>query len=212
VTDKSFLDSLKKATKNRKAKYPVSVSVLEKIPHFTETFSDDEKIIKSVSQLESENGTAYIRYKTFKANEIILKKGKTGKTVFWLMNGALQVKTEKKVLAIIKPISCFGELSVVNSQDRNATVQVTDQGPAEVLEIDWSVTKLQKPLADRFQELLLRNSTEKLKAGYMVSERLWKSANNLLASANQKIKKLEKENEKLRALNESLNAKLKKAK
>ena len=209
MTDKGFIDALKKATKKGKNKYPVSASVLKKIPHFTETFSEDEKILKSVSQLENEKGLAYIRYKTFKANEIILKKGKAGKSVFWLMKGEAQVKSDNQVFARIKPIECFGELSVVNSQDRNATVQVTDDGSPEVLEIDWSVTRLSKPLADRFQELLLKNSTEKLKTGYLVSERLWKISNNLLSSAKNKIKKLEKENEKLKTLNDSLKKKLK---
>ena len=78
----------------------------------------------------------------------------------------------------------------------------------EVLEIDWSVTQLNKPLANRFHELLLKNSTEKLRAGYFISERLWKSSNKLLTSAKAKIAKLEKENEKLMALNKSLKDKI----
>ena len=208
MTEKAFIDALKKATRQRKAKYPVAVSVLKKIPYFTETFSDDEKILKNISQLENEKGVPYIRYKTFKTNEIIIKKGRAGKCVYWLMEGNVQVRSEKKVLALIKPITCFGELSVVNSQDRNATIQVDDKNPAEVVEIDWTVTHLDRPLSERFHELLLKNSTEKLKSGYLISENLWKSANNLLASANAKIKKLEKENEKLKAMNKSLKNKI----
>jgi len=209
LIEKELISALKKATKNRKAKYPIAVSLLKSIPYFTETFSDDEKILKSICQLENEKGTPYIRYKTFKPNEFIIKKGKAGKSVFWLMEGNVQVRSDKKVLALIKPVTCFGELSVVNSQDRNATIQVADESPAEVLEIDWAVTHLDRPLSERFHELLLKNSTDKLKAGYLISENLWKSANNLLASAKTKIKKLEKENEKLKALNKSLNNRLK---
>ena len=208
MAEKGFLEALKKANKNKKAKYPVAVAVLKSIPHFIQTFSEDEKILKSLAQLEDERGTPYIRYKTFKPNEIIIRKGRAGKTVFWLMKGEAQVKSENRVLTHIKPITCFGELSVVNSQDRKATVQVTNAKPAVVLVIDWAITVLAEPLADGFNELLLKNSTEKLKTGYVVSERLWKSANNLLAASKKRIEKLEKENENLKKQNKSLKNKL----
>ena len=61
-------------------------------------------------------------------------------------------------------------------QGRTATVDVPEDKDAEVVEIDWGITEQDHELLDRFIELLLKNTADKLKTNYIVSARMWKGA------------------------------------
>ena len=73
---------LKKSNKKQTAKFPVAISVLRQVPFFTEFFSEDEEILKELSQLADPDNNSYIRYKTFKPGEIIVQQGDVENTVF----------------------------------------------------------------------------------------------------------------------------------
>lgn len=208
VSDKMLMEVLKNSNKRHTAKFPVAVSVLHEVPFFTEVFSKDEGILKSISQLADADNNAYIRYRNFKPGEVIVEQGDVEKTVFWLLKGAARIRSGNRVLTHIKPITCFGEQTVVESQGRTATVEVPEDNNAEVLEIDWAITELGHALEDRFLELLLKNTADKLKTGYIVSARMWKGARDLFASSKKRIQELENENEKLKLLNTELQNKL----
>ena len=150
----------------------------------------------------------YIRYKTFKPGEIIVQQGDVENTIFWLLKGAARIRSGNRVLASIKPITCFGEQTVVDARGRTATVEAPEDKDAEVVEIDWSITKQGHELLDRFIELLLKNTTDKLKAGYIVSARMWKGARELYFSCKKRAEELETENKKLRLSNTTLKKKL----
>ena len=47
-----------------------------------EVFSEDEEILKGLSQLADPDNNAYIRYKTFESEEIIIHQGDIENTVF----------------------------------------------------------------------------------------------------------------------------------
>ncbi len=103
MSDKKLGEALNEITKKQTAKFPVAVSVLREVPFFTEVFSDDEEILKKISQLADSNKKAYIRYKTFKPKEIIVRQGDVESTVFWLLKGAAQIRSGNRTIAHIKP-------------------------------------------------------------------------------------------------------------
>ena len=92
---------------------------------------------------------AYLRYKTFEPEEIIIHQGDIENTVFRLLKGEARIHFGDKVLSYIKPITCFGEQTVVDSQDRTATVEVPEDKEAEVVEIDWGITEQDHELLGR---------------------------------------------------------------
>ena len=96
----------------------------------------------------------------------------------------------------------------MDAQGRTATVEVPEDKDAEVVKIDWSITEQGHELLDRFIELLLKNTTDKLKAGYIVSARMWKGARELYSSCKKRAEELETENKKLRLSNTTLKKKL----
>lgn len=209
MNDKKLGEALNKITKKQSAKFPVAVSVLRQVPFFTEFFSDNEEILKKISQLADSDKKAYIRYKTFKSNEIIVQQGDVENSVFWLLKGAAHIRSGDRTLAHIKPVTCFGELTVAASMGRTATVKTSEGKDAEVLEIDWSITQRDSELRDRFLELLLKSTTDKLKSDYLVSAKMWKGARDLYASCKKRVQELEVENEKLKSLNIALKKELK---
>jgi len=208
VTDKVLMEALKKSNKKQTAKFPVATSVLRQVPFFTEVFSEDEKILKRIAQLAGPDKNAYIRYKTFKSEEIIVQQGEIESTVFWLLKGAARIRSGDRTLTHIKPVTCFGEQTVVDSQGRTATVEVPEGKDAEVMEVDWSITEQDHELQDRFLELLLKVTTDKLKTGYIVSARMWKGAGDLYSTCKKRVQKLEAENEQLKLVNIALKKKL----
>jgi signal-transduction protein with cAMP-binding, CBS, and nucleotidyltransferase domain len=208
LNDKVLLAVLRKSNKKQTTKFPVAVSVLRQVPFFSEVFSDDENILKRVSQLADSHNNAYIRYKTFEPGEIIIHQGDIENTVYWLLKGEARIRTEESVITHINPITCFGEQTVVDSQGRTATVEVPEDKVAEVVEIDWGITEQDHELLDRFIELLLRNTTDKLKTNYRVSHRMWNGARELYSLCKKRVQELEVENEKLKSMNDELKNKL----
>jgi hypothetical protein len=87
---------------------------------------------------------------------------------------------------------------------RTATVEVPEGKDAEVIEIDWSITRWDPELRDRFLELLLKSTTDKLKSDYVVSVKMWKGARDLYSSCKKRVQELEAENKKLKLLNSAL--------
>jgi CRP-like cAMP-binding protein len=208
VNDKILMAVLKKSNKKQIAKFPVSISVLQQIPFFTDVFSDDTDILKRVSQLADVDKNSFIRYKTFEAKEIIIHQGDIENTVFWLLKGEARIRSDDRIITHIQPITCFGEQTVVDSQGRTATVEVPEDKSAEVVEIDWAITEQDHELLDRFVELLLKNTTDKLKTGYRVSAKMWSGARELYSISKKKIQQLETENETLKTMNNALKKKL----
>jgi CRP-like cAMP-binding protein len=208
VNDKALREVLKKINKRQAAKFPVAISVLQQVPFFTEMFSEDEEILKELSRLADADKNAYIRYKNFESEEIIVRQEDVENTIFWLLKGEARIRSGDRTLANIKPVTCFGELTVAASMGRTATVEVPEGKNAEVVEIDWGITEQDHDLRDRFIELLLKNTADKLKADYVVSAKMWKGARDLYTSCKKRVQELETENKKLHVLNTALKKKL----
>lgn len=151
---------------------------------------------------------AFIRYKTFEPRDIIIHQGDIDHTVFWLLEGEARVRSGDSILSNIKPITCFGELTVIDSQGRTATVEVPEDKVAGVVEIDWGITEQDHELLDRFIELLLKNTTDKMKTGNLISARMWKGARELYPTCKKRVQELAIENEELKSINSALKKKL----
>ena len=61
MNNKILMAVLKKSNKKQTAKFPVAISVLQQVPFFMEVFSEDEEILKGLSQLADPDNNAYIR-------------------------------------------------------------------------------------------------------------------------------------------------------
>lgn len=99
---------------------------------------------------------AFIRYKTFEPRDIIIHQGDIDHTVFWLLEGEARVRSGDSILSNIKPITCFGELTVIDSQGRTATVEAPEDKVTGVVEIDWGITEQDHELLDRFIRTALK--------------------------------------------------------
>jgi CRP-like cAMP-binding protein len=58
----------------------------------------------------------------FKAGQTILKEGEVGNTLLVLLDGQIEVQVRGKVVGTFDPIEIFGEMAVIDSQPRSATV------------------------------------------------------------------------------------------
>ncbi|MBT5376490.1 MAG: cyclic nucleotide-binding domain-containing protein [Nitrospinaceae bacterium] len=208
LKDTMLVKVLKASNEKHSAMFPVAVSVLREVPFFTEVFSQDNEVLKRIAMLAGSDNKAYIRYRNYKPGEVIVQQGDIENTVYWLLNGAARIRSGNRTLTHIKPITCFGELTVLDSQERTATVEAYEASDAEVLEIDWSITKQGHELEDRFLELLLKSTTDKMKNNYIVSNKMWKGARDLYASCKNRVQELEAENEELKLMNIKLKKQL----
>jgi CRP-like cAMP-binding protein len=104
----------------------------------------------------------------FGPREPIITRGDTGESMFVILEGAVEVigKTAdgpRVVLATLGKGECFGEMSLVTGDPRNATVRA--QGDILVLEIrknDFSPLMTQNPeLAERLGELLEKRKIQR---------------------------------------------------
>jgi len=64
----------------------------------------------------------YFKRKTYKANEAIIKKGKSGDEMFILLDGTAKVKVSKKFSAGLNPGDVFGEVCFIDGGKRSASV------------------------------------------------------------------------------------------
>jgi hypothetical protein len=152
------------------ARNPLNPEILLKLPYFTDVFGKDEELCGTLALLSNSDGHPYLSQKNLKPGEVIIKKGDFSNTIYWLLQGHMEVI---KVLGG-KPVlvarykdegQCFGELSVINGVPRSADVRAAKDGAA-ILEIDWSVTSLCRELDAKFHKLLSRAACEKLDDSY----------------------------------------------
>ncbi|MBI2949936.1 MAG: cyclic nucleotide-binding domain-containing protein [Verrucomicrobia bacterium] len=58
----------------------------------------------------------------FQAGQTILKEGEVGNTLMVLLEGQIEVQVRGKMVGTFEPIEIFGEMAVIDSQPRSATV------------------------------------------------------------------------------------------
>lgn len=63
----------------------------------------------------------------FQAGSTVLKEGEMGNTLLVLMEGHVEVRIKDRVVGEFQPVEVFGEMAVIDSQPRSATVIAKDK-------------------------------------------------------------------------------------
>ncbi len=192
-----------KENKELNAEKPVDHNLLEKIPFFTEVFSDDRELWEIITKLAGSTGIAHIEDKSFKPGEKIVKTGSLDQMVFWVIEGMAEVVVpegaKKRVIKNFKVGECFGELTIIKGQPRTADVTAGKDG-ARVLEFDWGITERCFELKALFTELLLKTVADKLQDTFGLPGKIISQAARFLKDRDDKIKSLEDEILRLKSL------------
>lgn len=78
----------------------------------------------------------------FQPGQVILKEGELGNSLLVLLEGQVEVQIKDQVVGMFEPVEVFGEMSVIDSQPRSATV------------IAKTKCKLAKVDQNRFKQLI----------------------------------------------------------
>lgn len=109
----------------------------------------------------------------FREGQVLFKQGETGKSMYLLVAGKVQVVRDEQALVELGPGASFGEMSLLDEPERSATVQATESGEALLItrEAFFALLKREPTLAVKvlWNMLLqlsgnLRETSEKLAA------------------------------------------------
>ena len=67
-----------------------------------------------------------IRRQTFQPGEIVIAAGDPGDACFFILEGRARVRKGERLLSILNPGHCFGELAVLENAPRSATVEAEE--------------------------------------------------------------------------------------
>ena len=151
------------------AKNPVNPDVFKFIPFFEEVFP--KNLWPYLTKLGGNSGIPHIEVKIIPPKQPIIKEGEFDMMVFWLLKGSAVVKSDVGGKdTIVKRYDrvghCFGEMAIIGEEARTANVTAcTDKG-ATIMEVDWSITEIDKELERDFNRLLLKTVNSKLMDSY----------------------------------------------
>lgn len=138
--------------------FKTSVEQLKNIPLFT--FVDEEELNLIAEKLE---------VKSFPENELIIKEGEKGDTLYLLKSGRVKVfsqnndQNQEIILTYLESGDHFGEMSLISGEPRSASV--VSVSPVEV----WELTK---PV---FDTLIMNNPSITLTLTHLLTQRLKES-------------------------------------
>jgi CRP/FNR family cyclic AMP-dependent transcriptional regulator len=90
------------------------VSLLSQVPLFAQM---DKKALNSVANSAGK--------KSYKSGEVIAKEGDKALSFFLILDGSVEVRRGKRVLAILGKGQFFGEMALLDEQPRSADVVAT---------------------------------------------------------------------------------------
>jgi len=106
------------------------VEMLEKCSLWSGLDTQDLKAIVKVSKQQK-----------FQSGKTIVKKGDEGTGFYLVLDGAVEIRSDGKILSKLGPGQFFGEMSIVDTQPRSADVVVVE--PSRVLFLSsWSFKSL----------------------------------------------------------------------
>lgn len=99
----------------------------ENIPIFAGLDPESISFLKNIAKLQ-----------TFKKGELLIKQGDEGNTFFILESGKVeiilqQIPYKEAILASLGPMSCFGEMALIECMRRSATVRAVEAGRTYIL-------------------------------------------------------------------------------
>lgn len=160
------------------AKNPVNPDVFKFIPFFEEVFP--KNLWPYLAKLAGNSGIPHIEVKVIPPKQTIIKEGEFDMMVFWLLKGAAVVKGDVGGKnTIVKRYDrvghCFGEMAIIGEEARTANVSAcTDKG-ATIMEVDWSITEIDKTLERDFNRLLLKTVNSKLMDSYNTTKMAYRA-------------------------------------
>lgn len=119
---------------------------------------------KSIDKNNLDKVVQYFRMKTFKPDDVIIRKGDIGGNFFIIASGSVQVLNEAGfAISTLSKGDVFGEMSLIRNEKVSATIKVKDK--AQILYID----------RNNFTEIIERYPTVQLYFSRMMADRLTKS-------------------------------------
>jgi len=129
-------------------------------------------------------------------DELIIKKGDDGDSMYLVMRGAVSVHDEDRLLATLIVGEYFGEYALIDRYERSASVTATQ--PAELLRLDRDMFNRIMQQNIELKEAILRVLIKRLRNLNDMQEQLFKS-NREISAKNQEIERI---NEELNRVNE----------
>jgi hypothetical protein len=150
-------------------KSPVNPDVFKFIPFFEEVFA--KNLWPYLAKLAGNSGIPHIEVKIIPPKQPIIKEGEFDMMVYWLLKGAAVVKGDVGGKnTIVKRYDrvghCFGEMAIIGEEARTASVTACTDNGATIMEVDWSITEIDKELERNFNRLLLKTVNSKLMDSY----------------------------------------------
>lgn len=99
-------------------------------------------LFASFSDAELKSFAENISEEKLEQGDILFQEGAPGEDMFILLEGTLKVFKESRVITIIKPVDYIGEMAIIETKPRSATVQALE--PSLLLQVT----------SDQFQEYL----------------------------------------------------------
>ncbi|MFB3922367.1 MAG: ATPase, T2SS/T4P/T4SS family [Terriglobia bacterium] len=126
-------------------------------------------LFSALSYEECQTIEGKLKTREFPPNHLIVKEGGPGDSMFFITNGAVEVRKKDASTGIefliteLKAGSCFGEMSLLNGKPRGATVSTIEPTTCSVLE------------NSDFEELILHNPKVAMALSRVLAERLEES-------------------------------------
>ena len=102
-------------------------SMLQEVPLFS---SLDKKSLNAIASSAAK--------KTFKSGDVIAKEGETALSFYLILDGSVDVRRKKKVLAKLGKGQFFGEMALFDEQPRSADVVATTDGTECIVLSSWA--------------------------------------------------------------------------
>ncbi len=172
------------------AKNPINPEIFGEIPFFNELFPKD--VWPLLVKMGGNDGIAYIELKKIAPRTRIIQKGVFDMMVYWLIDGEADVMaTIGKRKTIVKKYNeqghCFGEMAIIDENERTADVYTCSDKGATILEIDWSITGRVAELEKRFNKLLLKTVSKKLQDSYALTKKAYLALINMKNASDAQL-------------------------
>ena len=106
------------------------IEMLQKTPLWSGLTKQDLKLIAKLSQ-----------ERKFESGHAIVTKGDAGIGFYLILEGAVEVRSDGKILSKLGPGQFFGEMSIIDNQPRSADVVATEASRVLILSA-WSFKTL----------------------------------------------------------------------
>jgi len=115
---------------------------------------------------------------TLRENDVLFREGSMGDDMFILLEGSLKVYKESRFITLIRPVDYIGEMAIIESKPRSATVQAIK--PSILLQI--TMGQFQEYLSQQPESLvsLMRTLSQRIRRNTEIIAEEFEKANILI--------------------------------